>query len=213
VKKIFCFSLSQGMYKINDLLIRNFIGEVMELSIFKRTANKKSETKKIRFEDGIPAVLYTAGKPSETIWVKKSEFNKIIRGLKEDRLSVTIFTLKNGNKKLRALVKEIQYHYTTYEVSHLDFFLLDDKMPVTVSVPIEYLGAEECAGVKLGGVLRRVIRKIKVRALPKDLPTEFSLDVTSLALGQAFRLKDIAMPANVKPCAEMDEVAVSVGKR
>jgi large subunit ribosomal protein L25 len=185
----------------------------MELSIFKRAADKKSETKRIRLEDGIPAVLYATGKPNETIWVKKSEFNKILRGIKEDRLSVTVFTLKNGNKKQKALIKEIQYHYTTYEVSHLDLQLLDEKVPVTVSIPIEYIGTEECAGVKLGGVLRRVIRKLKVRSLPKDLPTEFLLDVTSLGLGQAFRLKDIAMPANVRPCAEMDEVAVSVGKR
>jgi large subunit ribosomal protein L25 len=185
----------------------------MELSVFKRAADKKSETKKIRWEDGIPAVLYSAGKTNENIFVKKSEFNKILREMKDDRLSVTVFTLKNGSKKQKALVKEIQYHYTTYEVSHLDFMLLEDKTPISVKVPIEYMGVDDCVGVKLGGILRRVIRKIKVRCLPKDMPTEFSLNVTSLNVGQSLRLKDIAMPKNVRPIARMEEVAAVVAKR
>jgi large subunit ribosomal protein L25 len=185
----------------------------MELSIFKREADKKSETKRIRLEDGIPAVLYFAGKKNENIFVKKSEFNKILRDIKNDRLSVTVFTLKDGNKKQKAVVKEIQYHYTTYEVSHLDFMVLDEKSPISVKVPIEYKGIDDCVGVKLGGILRQVIRKIKVRCLPKDMPAEFSLNVSSLSIGQSLKLKDIAMPANVKPIARMDEVAVVVAKR
>ena len=201
------------MYKINDLLIINFIGEVMELSVFKRTSEKKSQTKKIRLNDGIPAVIYSMGKPDENIYVSKLEFNKILRRLKEDRLSVTVFTLKNGNKKQKALVKDIQYHYTTYDIIHLDFMALDDKKPIKVSVPIEYVGTDNCVGVKLGGVLRRVIRKLKVRCLPKDMPEEFSLDVTSLNMGQSLRLKDIAIPAKVRPIGRMDEVAVVIAKR
>lgn len=185
----------------------------MELSIFKREADKKSETKRIRWEEGIPAVLYSAGKTNENVFVKKSEFDKVLRELKDDRLSVTQFTLKNGNKKQKALVKEVQYHYTTYEVTHIDFMVLEDKTPVTVKVPIEYKGIDDCVGVKLGGILRRVIRKIKVRCLPKDIPTEFSLDVTSLNVGQSFRLKDINIPKSVRPVASMEEVAVVVAKR
>lgn len=185
----------------------------MELSIFKRTAEKKSETKRIRLEDGIPAVIYSAGNPNEKIFVKKSEFEKILRQVKEDCLSVTLFNLKGGNKKQKAIVKEIQYHTTTYDILHVDFMALDDNRKIEVNVPIQCLGAEECAGVKLGGVLRRVIRKLKIKCLPKDIPSGFTLDVTSLGIGQSFRLNDIAIPSNVTPVARMDEVAVVVAKR
>ena len=185
----------------------------MELSIFKRAADKKSETKKIRLEDGIPAVLYFAGKTNDNIVIKKSDFNKVLRDIKNDRLSVTVFTLKDGNKKLKAIVKEIQYHYTTYDVTHIDFMVLDEKTPISVKVPIDYKGIDDCAGVKLGGILRQVIRKIKVRCLPKDMPSEFALNVTGLNVGQCFKLKDIVMPANVKPLARLEEVAVVVAKK
>ena len=68
-------------------------------------------------------------------------------------------------------------------------------------------------GIKLGGFLRQVIRHVKVECLPKNIPSEFIIDVKDLGIRQSKRLKDLAMPNGVKPLASPEEVIVVIAKR
>ena len=110
-------------------------------------------------------------------------------------------------------MKGIQYHRTTYEVIHIDFEIVEQDLPVNVNIPIRCIHEADCAGVKLGGILRQVIRTLKVSCLPKDIPQKFTIDVKDLQMMQSKRLSDIAIPEKVKPVANMQEVAVVVAKR
>lgn len=184
----------------------------MELTIFKRSTSR-SEKKKIRLQKDIPAVLYGKDKENFFIYVKGSEFDEILRKIKKGNLSTTLFTLKEGSHKYKALIKEIQYHRTTYNIEHIDFLILDDKLPIKVKVPIEYTGVNECPGIKLGGVLRRVVRTLLVQCLPKDMPQEFYIDVSTLGMEESKRLSDIVLPKNIKPLGQLGEVAVAISKR
>ena len=121
--------------------------------------------------------------------------------------------MKVEGKTLKAIVKEIQYHPTTYDILHIDLQLMDKTVPIEVNVPITFTHVAECVGIKLGGVLRPVIRKMKVRCLPKDLPSQFFLDVAQLAIGQSRQLKEIDLPKLVRPLANLEEVAVVIAKR
>lgn len=186
----------------------------MKLKFFKRDDQKKSETKKIRREGNIPAVIYLQGNETANITIGGSEFSSIIRDVLPGRLSTTIFTLVDeGGKTHKAVLKEIQYAPTTYQVQHLDFEELLDDVKVNIKVPIEFTGVADCVGVKLGGVLRQVIRHLKLQCLPKDIPTAFQLDVRTLALGQSKRLSDLEIPPTVRPLVDMREVAVVIAKR
>ncbi len=100
-----------------------------------------------------------------------------------------------------------------YSVIHLDFEELHSDVPVTVKVPIEMTGVVDCIGVKLGGILRQVIRHVKVRCLPKDIPSCFYLDVKSLDLRQSRRLNDLEIPETLRPLVDLNEVAVLIAKR
>lgn len=184
----------------------------MELTIYKRTA-AKSDKKKLRLQKDIPAVLYGKGMENENIYVKGSEFDEILRKIKKGSLPTIVFSLKEGKHKHKAIIKDIQYHRTTYNIEHIDFLVLDDKVPVCVNVPIDYTGVNDCPGIKLGGVLRRVIRTLKVRCLPKDIPAEFYIDVSMLGMEESKRLSDIDLPKNVRPLGQMKEVAVAIAKR
>src|SRR5689334_17723318 len=108
----------------------------MKLTVTSRTGTKKSNVKEIRRQGNIPAILYSKSKPCETISIDGNEFSTILRELKQGRLPTTIFTLHFGNKERRAIIKDIQYHLTTYRVTHLDFEELIDGVPVNVKVPI-----------------------------------------------------------------------------
>lgn len=186
----------------------------MKLKVFKRAGQRKSEVSKIRREGNIPAIVYLKGKAAENIAVSGTDFNSLLRTVQPGRLSTTIFTLVGEDgKEYPAIIKEIQYAPTTYQVQHLDFEELVDGVKVSVKVPIECTGVVDCVGVKLGGVLRQVIRYLRVRCLPKDIPTAFQLDVKTLAQRESRRLSDLTIPNTVRPLADLKEVAVVIAKR
>ncbi len=185
----------------------------MELKAKTRGAKNKTESKVLRREGNIPAVLYAGGKAGENIAVGGIEFKKILNQIEPGTLSTTIFTLDIGGKKKRAILKDIQYHVTTYSVSHLDFAELVEGHPVEIKVPIQCTGVVDCIGVKLGGNLRQVIRTVDVRCLPKDIPQKFEVDVRDMNIGQAIKLSQVKMPAGVQPLMDTNCVAVAITKR
>jgi len=186
----------------------------MKLNVRKRQASRKSESKQLRRQGLIPAVLYHGGKEGESVAVTKAEFVMILRQIPSGRLSTTVFTLVDeAGKQRRVLIKDIQYEVTSYEVLHLDFEELVDGATVNVKVPIECMGVADCVGVKLGGVVRQVIRYLRINCLPKDLPGYFQLDVRDLQMGQAKRLADLSIPNTVRPLVDLKEVAVVIVKR
>lgn len=183
----------------------------MKLTISSRQARKNNQ---IRREGKIPAVVYSGGKDGEMIVINANDWLALIKQIKPGCLSTTIFTLVGENgKEIRAILKDIQYQVTTYNVLHLDFLELQDSVPVSLNIPLQCTGVVDCVGVKLGGNLRQVIRAVPVRCLPKDIPSEFQIDVRDLAIGQSRRLSDIEMPAGVRALAPLNEVAVVIAKR
>lgn len=186
----------------------------MELKVIKREAQKKSQAGQLRREAKIPAIVYHGNNPGETIAVDDAEFQAILRSIKPGHLSTTQFTLtKEDGAKAKAIVKEIQYHPTTYKIQHLDFQELKDDMFVNLNVPVVYKGAADCVGIKLGGVVRQPIRMLEVRCLPKDIPESFILDITKLSMNQSLKLKDIAIPEGVRPRKELKAVVLTIVKR
>ncbi len=185
----------------------------MELNVTGRVTGKKSEIKNIRREGNIPAVFYSKGEKGKEIIVDGTEFQKVINKTEKGTLSSTVFNLKLDGKSIKAIVKDIQYAVTTYNVLHIDFAELHDDVPVTLNIPIKFLNAVECAGVKLGGVLRQVVRYVKVCCLPKDIPDRFNLDVRDLVMGQSLKLSTVKMPSGVTPITNMNEIAVIVAKK
>lgn len=186
----------------------------MKLQTVKRAAKTKSEINELRREGMIPAVLYVRGQVGETLAVKAADFNAFLRSVKSGHLPTTIFVLvdeKGAERKV--VVKEIQYNIINYSVIHLDFEGLVEDQKINIKVPIECIGQVECVGVKQGGVLRQVLRHIRVRCLPKDIPSHFDLDVSALAMRQTKKLKDLDIPEQVCPLVNVNEVVVTIVKR
>jgi large subunit ribosomal protein L25 len=186
----------------------------MKLQTVQRAAKSKSEVNTLRREGHIPAVIYVRGKEGETLAIKSAEFNAYLRSIKPGHLPTTIFTLTDDKgRERRVLVKDIQYAITTYAVLHLDFEELLDDHQLNVKIPIECTGAADCVGIKLGGVLRQVIRHVRVRCLPKDMPLQFEINIRELGLKQSKRLSDIEIPQTVRPLVALNEVVAVIVKR
>ncbi len=185
----------------------------MKLAVKPRLGEKKKDVKDIRREGNIPAIIYFSKGQPEKLIIDGTEFKAVLRGLKPGQLPTTVFTLSDGKKERRAIIKDIQYHLTTYVVSHIDFEELVDDVPVNVKVPVNCVGVMDCMGIKLGGFLRQVVRHVKVQCLPKHIPAEFSVDVKDLGIRQSKRMRDVQLPEGVKPLANAEQVLVVIAKR
>lgn len=185
----------------------------MKLTVKPRVKDKKGDIKQIRREGDIPAIVYSSQGQPRKIIVSGEEFRAVLRSMKPGHLPTTIFTLIEDKSEKRAIVKDIQYHLTNYNVSHIDFAELIDTVAVSVKVPLTCTGVADCVGVKLGGFLRQIIRHVKVECLPKLIPSEFQIDVKDLGIRQTKRLKNIQVPQGVRLLMHPDEVVVVVAKR
>ncbi|SPN74057.1 General stress protein CTC,50S ribosomal protein L25/general stress protein Ctc,ribosomal protein L25, Ctc-form,Ribosomal L25p family [Chlamydia serpentis] len=185
----------------------------MELIVTSRKTGKKSFLKKIRQQGGIPAVLYSGGKSLANITVDALVFKKFLSNLESGALSSTVFSLSYEGRKIKALVKDIQYQITTYDVIHLDFEELIEDRSVKLNIPIRCINAVDCIGVKLGGSLRQIIRSVRVVCKPKDIVPFLELDVQAVGLSQTRKLSDIKIPSGIEPITPLKEVAITVSRR
>lgn len=190
------------------------VEDFMKLNYRLRASGRKSDSRSLRCQGAIPAIVYSRGQHSINIAITASDYEALVRNVRPGHLSTQIFTLLDENgKEIRAILKEIQYEPTTYKVIHLDFEELVKGHKVNIKVPIEWVGAADCVGVKLGGVLRAVIRYLHISCLPDDIPQQFTLDVRNMGPRESKRLKELEIPPNVRPLVDLNEVAVVVAKR
>ncbi|MCS6980165.1 MAG: 50S ribosomal protein L25 [Flavobacteriales bacterium] len=107
----------------------------------------------------------------------------------------------------RAVVRETQFHPVTDRIIHMDLVEVTDDKPVKVKLPIRLVG--NSAGVKAGGKLKTVMRKLHVQGLVQDLPDFVDIDITPLEIGQAIRVRDLNVPG-IKFLDSPGNVIVSV---
>jgi large subunit ribosomal protein L25 len=185
----------------------------MKLNAQERTKTTKGEVSALRRSGKIPAVLYRRGSTNTLLHVQGDAFQAVLRGIKPGQLATQIFELEVGDARISAILKEVQYHPTTYNILHLDFQELRKDFPISVNVPVVCVGVADCVGIKLGGFLRQVLRSVRVRCPSNAIPKLFTLDITSLGIRQAKRLSDIDLPEGVEPLIAKNEVLAVIAKR
>jgi len=158
-----------------------------------RVLGRRAGAKALRAEGRIPAVIYGRQAAPQNLEIKAKEMEDLIHHSASENLLVDLAVKEDARPKRLALVQEVQHHPLTGKVLHVDFHEVAEDEKVTILVPVETVG--EAEGVKTeGGVLEHVLFKIKVRALPKDLPEVITVDVSHLKIGQAIHLGDIKAP-------------------
>jgi large subunit ribosomal protein L25 len=163
------------------------------LNAVPRVLARRAGAKALRAGGRIPAVIYGRQAPPQNLEVNAKEMEDLIHHAVSENLLVDLAVKDDPRPKRLALVQEVQHYALTGKVLHVDFHEVAEDEKVTVQVPLETTG--EAEGVKTeGGVLEHVLFKIKVRALPKDLPELITVDVTHLKIGQAIHLGEIKAP-------------------
>src|SRR5256712_672164 len=167
------------------------------LNAIPRTLGRRAGAKKLRASGRIPAVIYGRQAQPQNLELSAIELDDLIHHSISENLLVDLAVKDDTRPKRLALVQEVQHHPLSGKVLHVDFHEVAENEQVTVKVPVETVG--EAEGVKTeGGVLEHVLFKIKVRALPRDLPEVINVDVSPLEIGQSIHLNEIPLPAGVE---------------
>jgi large subunit ribosomal protein L25 len=151
----------------------------------KRESVGKVATKALRNADKVPCVLYGGENPLH-FSANELDFSKLVYTPNAHTVVLDI----NGDQKINAILQDIQFHPVSDEILHVDFFQLSDDKEVNMEIPVVIEGS--APGVMLeGGTLVVSKRKLKVRALPKDLPDLINVDISSLKLGDKISIVDL----------------------
>src|SRR5215467_5879655 len=179
------------------------------LNAFPRTLGRRAGAKKLRSEGRIPAIIYGRQAKPQNLEVNSKEMEDLIHHSVSENLLVDLAVKDDAKPKRLALVQEVQHHPLNGDVLHVDFHEVSENEKVVIMVPVETTG--EAAGVKnSGGVLEHVLFKLKVRALPKDLPEQVVIDVTSLELNKSIHIGEIKAPEGVEIMGDKNIPVVSV---
>lgn len=157
----------------------------------KRTATGKKATRALRSEGNIPCVLYGSKKDSEGK-VVATEFQVSFEAVRKLVYTPDIFTvnLEIDGYATKAVMRELQFHPVKDNILHIDFYEITEGQPITMEVPVVYQG--HAKGVREGGALRSLIRRLKVLGQYQDIPEVLPIDVTELGIGKSIKVGDLS---------------------
>src|SRR5215210_5608049 len=184
-------------------------GERIKLEVREREGRGPADARRLRKAGFIPGVLYGKGKGSYAICVPERDLRRVLTG--QGGLHAILDVVLEGQKTTHAsILKDYQQDPIRGHISHVDLQEVRLDQPIQATVTVQLVG--EPAGAKEGGVLSQVQREIRVEALPMEIPEHIDLDVSGMAIGDSFRLADLAPMEGVTYLDDPEEtVLASVG--
>jgi large subunit ribosomal protein L25 len=167
----------------------------------KRTSLGKKESKRLRAEEIVPAVLY-GGEEVIHFAVPFSDLRKLVY-----TPSIYLIDLDIEGEKYKAIIQDMQWHPVEEQILHVDFLMVKEDKPVKVAVPVQLTGLAK--GIKAGGKLKNNLRQLKVKALAENLPDVITIDVTKLGIGQSIKVADLKLE-NIEFLDSKSSMVVSI---
>lgn len=152
-------------------------------NIAERSSEQARALKAIRKNQEVPCVLYGNG--------DNLHFTVTVEALRNLVYTPHIYSvdLSIDDKKVKAILKDIQFHPVKDTILHVDFYQIDEKKPIVMEVPVQLEGLAE--GVKAGGKLTLQMRKLKVKALYNAIPEKLTVNVAHLGLGKTVQVREL----------------------
>ncbi len=175
----------------------------LDLTIKPRGTNSKNGNRRARRHGELPAVVYGGERDPMSVLLDAVGFEKMLHLIHGS----TIFNLKsNGEGDVQqAIIREIQRDPVSEQVLHVDFYRIQADKPVVVEIPIHGVGGVP-AGVRVGGVLEVLIRRVKVKCLPLQVPEFFEIDISGLEIGRTLHVSDLKVPEGIELLTAPEEV-------
>ena len=161
-----------------------------------RDNKTKGELSAIRDSGNVPAIIYGGKEKNEKISISRKLLKLTIE--KENFLS-NIVTLKVNGKDQNVLPREVVYNVLTDEPIHVDFLRVVPGVKIRIEVPVEFINHEKSPGLKRGGVLNIVRRKVELKCPSEKIPEKLTIDLNNVDIGESFKISSIKLENDVVP--------------
>ena len=171
-----------------------------------RNTNTKGEINSLRINGNIPAIIYGGSEKNQKVSLSKKVLINLIEN--ENFLS-KIISLNLDGKSENVLPKEVTYDPITDEPIHIDFLRIVKGAKVIIEIPVKFINNDKSPGLKRGGVLNIVRRKVELKCLSENIPNELVVDLANVDIGASFKISSIKLPENVTPTIQGRDFVVA----
>ncbi len=161
-----------------------------------REKQGKGASRRLRRTGRIPAVVYGANKPAQSLSVNH---NELWKQLKHEAFYSKILNLNVAGRTEQVVLKDLHRHPVREEIMHMDLQRIQADVEIRMRVPLHFSGEKIAPGVKTGGgIFEHMMNDVEISCLPKDLPEFIEIDVSAMNVNDAVHMSDIKLPEGVE---------------
>ena len=176
----------------------------LEASI--RNTKSRGEINSLRQKGEVPAIIYGGTEKNQKISLSKKKIKSLID--QENFLS-NIISLNINEQSIKVLPREVSYDTLTDDPIHIDFLRIIKGAKIIIEIPVRFINNEKSPGLKRGGVLNIVRRKVELKCGTENVPNELVVDLEGLEIGTSIKISSIKLPENVKPTIQGRDFVVA----
>ena len=169
---------------------------INNLKATKRETKTKGQINTLRSKGFIPAILYGGKSPNLKLSIDEKSFNNLFNS--ETFLS-TIIDLDIEGKKEKVIPRDVSFHVVSERPSHIDFMRIVKGSKIILEIPVIFKNNNESPGLKKGGVLNIVRRKVQLKCQAENIPENLVVDLTGLDIGASVKISSVKLPENARP--------------
>ncbi len=176
----------------------------LEASI--RNTKSRGEVNSLRQKGEVPAIVYGGTEENQKVSLSKKQIKYLIE--QENFLS-NIISLSIDGQSIKVLPREVSYDTLTDDPIHIDFLRIVKGAKIIIEIPVRFINNEKSPGLKRGGVLNIVRRKIELKCATENVPDELVVDLEGLEIGTSIKISSISLPENVTPTIQGRDFVVA----
>ena len=166
------------------------------LKAIKRDSTSSGSNNKLRSEGLIPAILYGGKTPNQNISIQFKEIKNIINS---DTFLSKVLDLEIEGKKEKVIPRDVAFNVVSEKPIHIDFMRIVSGKKIILEIPVKFINHPESPGLKRGGVLNIVRRKVELKCPAESIPDEIVVDLTGTDIGTSIKISSVKLESNVVP--------------
>jgi large subunit ribosomal protein L25 len=177
------------------------------LKAIKRDNTSSGSNNKLRANGFVPAILYGGKDPNQSISVEKKAIKNIINS---DTFLSKVLELDVDGKKEKVIPRDIAFHVVSEEPIHIDFMRIVTGKKIIIEIPVKFINHPDSPGLKRGGVLNIVRRKVELKCPGENIPDDITVDLAGTDIGTSIKISSVKLADNVVPTIDRDFVIATV---
>ena len=178
------------------------------IKAIKRESTSSGSNNKLRSEGLIPAILYGGKDTNQNISVQKKEIKNLVN---TDTFLSKVLEIDIDGKKEKVIPRDVAFNVISEEPIHIDFMRIVSGKKIILEIPVKFINHPDSPGLKRGGVLNIVRRKVELKCPAENIPDEIIVDLTGTEIGTSIKISSVKLPENVIPTiSDRDFVVATV---